>query len=98
MLVTGPQLRAARAMAGLEQEQLAEASRVSANTIRRLESQNGPLVARTDTVRALQAALEAAGIEFTNADRPGVLERSKPAAEPAPASRPARRRQRVPAS
>ena len=50
---------------------------MSANTIRRLEAQNGPLVARTDTVRALQAALEAAGIEFINTRRPGVRAREE---------------------
>jgi predicted transcriptional regulator len=63
-LVTGEQLRAARAMLRMEQETLAQAAGVSANTIRRMEGFDGPIGARTDTVRRLQRALEEAGVEF----------------------------------
>jgi hypothetical protein len=55
-----------------EQRNLAEASSVSLPTIKRLESRPGPLAAHTSTVAALRRALEAAGIEFTNGDQPGV--------------------------
>ena len=75
MLVTGAQLRAARAMAALDQETLAGMSGISSNTIRKLEKVNGPLSGRVDTLRALQRALEAAGIEFINSERPGVRTR-----------------------
>ena len=71
-LVTGPQLRAARAMAAMDQETLAKAAGVTSATVRRLESMPGRLRATTTTVDALQKALEAAGIEFTDGSAPGV--------------------------
>jgi predicted transcriptional regulator len=71
-LVTGAQLRAARAMLRMEQETLAQAAGVSANTIRRMEGFDGPIGARTDTMRRLQRVLEDAGIEFQDEGRPGV--------------------------
>ena len=72
MLIAGPQLRAARAMARLEQTRLAELAGVTPITIIRLESESGLLNARGRTLRALQRALEQAGVEFTDADKPGV--------------------------
>jgi transcriptional regulator with XRE-family HTH domain len=71
-LLIGPQLRAARAMAGMGQEALEEASGVSANTIRRLEATEGQLSAKLATVEALRRALEARGVEFIDDDAPGV--------------------------
>jgi predicted transcriptional regulator len=79
-LVTGAQLRAARAMLRMEQETLAQAAGVSANTIRRMEGFDGPIGARTDTMRRLQRVLEEAGIEFQDEDRPGVRMRAPSAA------------------
>ena len=76
-LVTGEQLRAARAMLRLEQETLAEAAGVSADTIRRMEGFNGPIGARTGTLRQLQRVLETAGVEFTPDG--GVRPREQPA-------------------
>jgi hypothetical protein len=63
-------------MAGLKQEVLAAAAGLTVNTIRRLEGMEGEIVASTTTVNSLQRALERAGIEFTDGDRPGV--RMKP--------------------
>jgi predicted transcriptional regulator len=74
--VTGAQLRAARAMLRMEQETLAQAAGVSANTIRRMEGFDGPIGARTDTMRRLQRVLEEAGIEFQDEGRPGVRMRA----------------------
>ena len=71
-LTTGAQLRAARALVRMEQEQLAEAAGVSVFTISRLERIDGTFGARVDTVRSLQRALEAAGIEFLDEGKPGV--------------------------
>jgi len=48
---------------------IAKAAKVSTNTVTRLESEE-PLKPRT--VEAIQRALEAAGVEFTNGDKPGV--------------------------
>ncbi len=69
------QLRAARALLGWNQEQLAEASSVGVATIRRLEAQSGPLRAISDTVWRLQSSLERAGVVFipeSDTQGPGV--------------------------
>jgi transcriptional regulator with XRE-family HTH domain len=75
-LVAGAQLRAARALLRLEQEELAKAAGISANTIRKLENSEGRLEGRLSTIRALQHALEQAGIEFQDEGRPGVRMRA----------------------
>ena len=73
-LVTGVQLRAARALLRMDQEPLAAASGISAATIRKLENSEGRLDGRLSTIRALQHALEEAGVEFIpgNGSGPGV--------------------------
>lgn len=67
-------LKAARALLRWEQTQLAEASSVSISTVKRLEAQPGPIVANAVTIAALKRALEAAGVEFIDANGggPGV--------------------------
>jgi hypothetical protein len=70
--ITSELIRAARALVRWEQRQLAEASSVSLPTVKRLEAKPGNLGAHASTVAALVRALEAAGIEFTNGERPGV--------------------------
>ena len=73
MLTTGNQLKAARALVGMEQAQLATASEIHVNTIRRMEaSGSGPIDGRAQSVQAVQRALERAGIEFLNHGNPGV--------------------------
>ena len=63
------QLKMARAAIGWGVRELAEKAGVTANTVTRIE--NGA-DAKQSTIDALQRALEAAGIEFTNGDQPGV--------------------------
>jgi transcriptional regulator with XRE-family HTH domain len=63
------QLRMARAAVRWGVRELAAKAGVSANTVARIE--NGA-DAKQSTMDALQRALEAAGVEFTNGDRPGV--------------------------
>ena len=75
-LESGPQLRAARAMAGLDRRQLANAAGVAVQTVRRLEGL-GRIRATTTTVESLQRALEAAGVEFLPGR--GVRPREQPA-------------------
>ena len=58
------QVKAARALLGWSQTDLAEKSGVSAPTIKRLEAMGGPVGGRTGTAEAMRSALEAAGIEF----------------------------------
>ena len=67
MALTGEQLRAARALLRWEQKQLAEASGVSLETIKRLEKMAGPIGGLARTSDAIQAALEAAGVAFISA-------------------------------
>ena len=88
MLTTGYQLAAARALIGLDQVKLAELVKLSANTIRSMESAKaGPIAGRATNVQAVQRALEGLGIEFLNHGEPGVrLRRQQPAASPLPES------------
>ena len=60
------QLKAARALLGWSQEELATASDVSLPTIKRLEAAEGWLAGRQTTSHKIRAALELAGIEFLN--------------------------------
>jgi transcriptional regulator with XRE-family HTH domain len=59
----------ARAALGWGVRELATRAGVTANTVTRIE--NGA-DAKQSTMTALQEALEAAGVEFTNGERPGV--------------------------
>ncbi|MCA1416024.1 hypothetical protein I6F30_33600 [Bradyrhizobium sp. NBAIM20] len=59
---TGEQFRAARAMLGWEQSELAEKANVSLKTIKRLEATSGPVEARSEW--GVKRALELGGIEF----------------------------------
>jgi transcriptional regulator with XRE-family HTH domain len=63
------QLRMARAAVGWGVRELAGRAGVTANTVTRIE--NGA-DAKQSTMDRLQGALEAAGVEFTNGDQPGV--------------------------
>jgi transcriptional regulator with XRE-family HTH domain len=73
MLTTGNQLKAARALAGIEQIELAELAGVAVTTIRKMEWQKAEtLTSGLGTVKRVQSALELLGIEFQNHGQPGV--------------------------
>jgi hypothetical protein len=73
MLITGNQLKAARALAGVDQLAVAQAAKVAVNTIRNMESRGAnPITSGAVTVRSVQSALETFGVEFMNPDQPGV--------------------------
>jgi len=73
VLTTGNQLKAARALIAMEQVELARLTGLSVNTIQNMERSAGrPIAGRAANVHAVQAALEGAGLEFLNGDRPGV--------------------------
>jgi transcriptional regulator with XRE-family HTH domain len=76
-MISSEQIRAARALVRWDQQDLADASKVSLPSIKRLELIRGPLAAQARTIEALRAALEGAGVEFTNGDRPGVRMKGK---------------------
>ena len=70
--ITSEQIRAARALLRWEQKDLADASKVSLPSIKRLETTPGPLAAQQRTIDALRKAIEEAGVEFTNGGQNGV--------------------------
>lgn len=73
MLTTENQLKAARALAGMDQAELARRAGLSVTMISNMEGQGDALFRSSfETVQAVQRALEAAGIEFLDGDRPGV--------------------------
>jgi transcriptional regulator with XRE-family HTH domain len=63
-MITGPQMRAARALLGIDQRQLAQRSGLSLPTIQRMESSNGLIRGNVDSLMKLVDALAAAGIEL----------------------------------
>jgi transcriptional regulator with XRE-family HTH domain len=63
-LTTIRQVKAARALLGWSQSDLAQYSGISEPTIARLESSDGEIGGRGETVRKIQSALENHGIEF----------------------------------
>ena len=75
MSISGNQIKAARALAGLDQKGLAERANVGINTIRNMEAADaGNVRGRTDTLDAVVAALKSAGVIFVeeNGEGPGV--------------------------
>jgi transcriptional regulator with XRE-family HTH domain len=62
-MLTAAQLRAARALIGLDQKTLAERSGVSLPTIQRMEASDGNVRGNVDTLIKV-VALEAAGVEL----------------------------------
>ncbi len=65
-MLTAAQMRAARALLGMEQRALAELSGVSLPTIQRMEASQGVVRGVIETLMKVMGALEAAGIEFIN--------------------------------
>jgi transcriptional regulator with XRE-family HTH domain len=65
-MLTAAQMRAARALVGMEQKTLAELFGVSLPTIRRMEASNGVVRGVIETLMKVMGALEAAGVEFIN--------------------------------
>jgi DNA-binding transcriptional regulator YiaG len=69
------QCRAARAWLGWSQQELANRAKVGLSTLRDFEARRRKPI--PNNLAAIKAALEAAGIEFTNGDVPGVRLRKK---------------------
>jgi predicted transcriptional regulator len=64
-VITGPQIRAARALVGFTQKVLAKKSGVSEISIKNIE--RGVTDARGSTLEAIKVALEKAGVLFLDA-------------------------------
>jgi transcriptional regulator with XRE-family HTH domain len=63
-MISAAQLRAARALLGISQRDLADAAGVSVPTIRRMEASADTVRANVDTLMKIIGALNAAGIEL----------------------------------
>lgn len=63
-MITAPQMRAARALLGIDQRQLAERAGLSLPTIQRMEASDGVIRGNVDSLMKLVDALGAAGIEL----------------------------------
>lgn len=77
-MLTGAQIRAARAALGWSTNVLAEKAGVASKTISRFEEVNGIPPSRSATLLEVKAALEAGGIEFTGSagNNPGITIRT----------------------
>jgi transcriptional regulator with XRE-family HTH domain len=71
-VVTTRQIKAARALLGWSQADLAEKSGVSEPTVARLESVDGELGGRELTIEKILVAIKAAGVKFIEADGGGL--------------------------
>jgi transcriptional regulator with XRE-family HTH domain len=63
-MITAGQMRAARALLGIDQRQLAEQSGVSLPTIQRMEASDGNVRGVIDTLTKVVEAFDRAGIEL----------------------------------
>lgn len=73
-MITSAQIRAARALIRWSARELAEAAGISLPTVQRLEASEGVPSTSVQTMGAIRAALEAAGVVFVdeNGQGPGV--------------------------
>ncbi|MGA7327496.1 MAG: helix-turn-helix domain-containing protein [Rhodomicrobium sp.] len=76
-MMTAGQLRAARALLGIEQKTLAEMAGVSLPTIQRMEASEGTVRGNVDSLTKVIEALDRAGIELLNVGGRGVRLREK---------------------
>jgi transcriptional regulator with XRE-family HTH domain len=91
-MIGGPQVRAARALLGIGQQELSTLAEVGINTVKRVE-QSADMAGSVRTLWKIQTALEKAGVEFIPGDEskgPGV--RLKQCGGEAASTRPSKRR------
>lgn len=63
-MITAAQLKAARALLGIDQRRLAELSGLSVPTIQRMEASDGVIRGNVDSLMKLIGGLESAGVEL----------------------------------
>ena len=87
-MITAAQMRAARALAGIDQKALAERAGVSLPTIQRMEASDGVVRGVVDTLMKVIQALDEAGVELIGenqtSERGGRGVRLKPVVPPNP--------------
>lgn len=71
-MLTAAQMKAARALVGMDQKTLAELSGVSLPTIQRMEASDGVIRGNVESLMKLIAALERLGIELINEGAPSA--------------------------
>ncbi len=69
-MITAGQLRASRALIGIDQRILAESAGLSLPTIQRMEASEGVIRGTVDSLMKLVAALDALGIELISDNAP----------------------------
>ncbi len=69
-MITAVQLRAARALLGIDQRTLAGMAGVSLPTIQRMETSQGNVRGVVDTLTKIVEALDAAGVELIGNEQP----------------------------
>jgi predicted transcriptional regulator len=69
-MISSAQIRAARALLGIDQKQLAEMAGVSVPTIQRMEASQGNVRGVVGTLTKIIEALDAAGLELIGNDHP----------------------------
>jgi transcriptional regulator with XRE-family HTH domain len=65
-MISAAQLRAARALVGIDQRRLADLSGLSVPTIQRMEASEGVIRGNVDSLMKLIAAIEKSGVELIN--------------------------------
>ena len=69
-MISASQMRAARALLGIDQKQLAELAGVSLPTIQRMEASAGTVRGTVETLTRVVEAIEAAGVELIGNEQP----------------------------
>ena len=71
-MITAAQMRAARALLGIDQRKLAELAGVSVPTIQRMEASDGTVRAVVSTLTKVIEALDVAGVALIGDNAPSV--------------------------
>lgn len=70
-VISSRQIRAARALIGLGQRELAQRASIGIATLRRIEAAVGQITGTAKTMSQIQKALETAGVIFIEPDNEG---------------------------
>jgi transcriptional regulator with XRE-family HTH domain len=65
-MITGRQIRAARALLGIDQKTLAEMAGLSVPTVQRMEANDGTVGGTVESMTRVIGAIETAGVEMIN--------------------------------